>query len=292
MFSMTGYGRGSSESDAYRITIETKTVNHRYCDISIKMPKKLIVFEEKIKAKIKEKIHRGRVEIYINFEEISKQDYKICPNFSVLDQYFKAFESICKRYELEEKPNLKILSQYPDIFDSVYEETDEAAIWAIMAEALLKSLESVMSMRREEGRQMKKDIQERIVVLREQLGAVCQWAPEISRRHKEKMRERIAELLGDEIMVDEEKLAHEVAVFADKTTIAEEIVRLDCHFSQLECFLERKEPIGRKLDFLVQEVNREVNTIGSKSPDIDISKMVIEMKSAIEKIREQIQNIE
>ncbi len=292
VLSMTGYGRGEFENENYKITSEIKTVNHRYCDIIIKMPKKLIALEERMKAVIKEKINRGRVEVYINYDEVVKNEYNINPNYAVLDQYHGALSSIKEKYGLTESISLGLLSKYPDALEVTYEETDQEAVWAVMEASLNKAIESVFGMREVEGGKLKEDILERIESLKEMLDAIEVMVPEIVQNHKNKMTERIHELLDGEVEVDQDRIIHEVAVYADKTSIAEEVTRLYSHFDQLHDFLEKGGNVGRKLDFLVQELNREVNTIGSKSPDVDISNYVIEMKSEVEKIREQIQNIE
>jgi len=292
MLSMTGYGRGEFENENYRITAEMKTVNHRYCDIIIKMPKKLIALEERMKALIKEKVNRGRIEVYINYDELVKNEHNITPNFAVLDQYHEALTAIKDKYELTESISLGLLSKYPDALEVSYEETDQEAVWEVMEKALNKAIESVFTMREVEGGKLKQDIEERVSNLKTMLDSIEVLVPDIVQAHKTKMLDRIQELLEGEMEVDQDRVIHEVAVYADKTSIAEEVVRLYSHFDQMHTFLDQGGNVGRKLDFLVQELNREVNTIGSKSPDIDVSNYVIEMKSEVEKIREQIQNIE
>ncbi len=292
ILSMTGYGRGEYENDNYKIVTEMKTVNHRYLDIIIKMPKKLTALEERMKALIKERISRGRVEVYINYDEVVKNEYHVTPNFEVLDQYHGALVSIKEKYGLSESISVGLLSKYPDALEINYEETDLEAVWTVMEKSLLNSIESVFNMREVEGGKMKEDILSRVAAIKDMLQSIEALVPEIVQNHKEKMIERIRELLDGEVEVDQDRIIHEVAVYADKTSIAEEVTRLYSHFDQLYHFLDKGGNVGRKLDFLVQELNREVNTIGSKSPDIDISNYVIEMKSEVEKIREQIQNIE
>jgi uncharacterized protein (TIGR00255 family) len=292
ILSMTGYGRGEFENENYKIVTEMKTVNHRYCDIIIKMPKKLTALEERMKALIKERISRGRVEVYINYDEIIKNEYNVSPNFEVLDQYYGALTQIKDKYELKETISVGLLSKYPDALEISYEETDLEAVWAVMEKSLLNALDSVFNMRDVEGAKLKEDVISRVSNIKTMLQSIEALVPEIVQNHKEKMIERIRELLEGEVEVDQDRIIHEVAVYADKTSIAEEVTRLYSHFDQLDHFLQKGGSVGRKLDFLVQELNREVNTIGSKSPDIDISNYVIEMKSEVEKIREQIQNIE
>ncbi len=292
IYSMTGYGRGDQENDKYKIVAEIKTVNHRYCDIIIKMPKKLIALEEMMKSHIKETINRGRVEVYINYDELLKNDVTIKPNFGILDQYHEALMAVRNRYQLDANIDLGLMARYPDAMDVVYDEADLEVIWEVMKNSLTEALDSVKQMRQVEGDKLVVDVRQRVGMIESMLEEIEKLSPEILVNHKQKMIDRIQEVLEDQMEVDQERVIHEVAVYADKTNITEEIVRLRSHFGQLDKIISGGGAVGRKLDFLVQELNREVNTIGSKSPDIDISNYVIDMKSEIEKIREQIQNIE
>jgi uncharacterized protein (TIGR00255 family) len=289
---MTGFGRGESENKQYKIVIEIKSVNHRYNDIIIKMPKKLNVLEEKMKAKIKNYVNRGRVEVFVNFEESEAENFVITPNYTVLDQYVSALEAIKDKYTVVDDMGVSLLARYPDALKVEFQEADEELIWTLMESALTGALENLKTMRQVEGVKLKEDTISRVNVIRGIVKEIEKLAPDIVATHKEKMLERIKDLLNGTIEVDEQRIAMEIAVFSDKTNITEEIVRLESHFEQLVNILDESKPVGRKLDFLIQEMNREVNTIGSKSPDIDISNYVVDMKSEIEKIREQIQNIE
>jgi uncharacterized protein (TIGR00255 family) len=289
---MTGFGRGESENKQYKIVIEIKSVNHRYNDIIIKMPKKLNVLEEKMKAKIKNYVNRGRVEVFVNFEESEAENFVITPNYTVLDQYVSALEAIKDKYTVVDDMGVSLLARYPDALKVEFQEADEELIWTLMESALTGALENLKTMRQVEGVKLKEDTISRVNVIRGIVKEIEKLAPDIVATHKEKMLERIKDLLDGTIEVDEQRIAMEIAVFSDKTNITEEIVRLESHFEQLVNILDESKPVGRKLDFLIQEMNREVNTIGSKSPDIDISNYVVDMKSEIEKIREQIQNIE
>jgi len=291
-YSMTGFGRHESENNHYKIVVEIKSVNHRYNDIIIKMPKKLNALEEKMKTKIKGYVNRGRVEVFVNFEETEAENFLIKPNFTVLDQYVSALGAIKEKYEVVDDMGVSLLARYPDALKVEFQEADQDEIWALMNEALEGALVSLMNMREVEGVKLKEDTITRVNIIRDIVKEIEKLAPAIVATHKEKMLERIKELLDDSIELDEQRLAMEIAVFSDKTNITEEIVRLESHFEQLVNILDESKPVGRKLDFLIQEINREVNTIGSKSPDIDISNYVVDMKSEVEKIREQIQNIE
>ena len=291
-YSMTGYGRGEADSEFKKIIIEIKSVNHRYNDIIIKMPKKLFRFEDKMKSLIKKSVHRGRVEVYITLEETKGDDCVIAPNFKVLDQYYAALNEIKEKYSIEKSVDLHLMAKYPDAIKVEYKEEDEELLWELVQKSLTEALVSLVDMRKIEGEKLIVDIKERLDVLRKTLILIEENGEEIIKRYHVKMKDRIKELLEDKVELDEQRLAHEVAFFADKTNITEEIVRLRSHLEQFENIMSGNGQIGRKLDFLTQEVNREVNTIGSKSPDFDISNHVIELKSELEKIREQIQNIE
>ncbi len=291
VFSMTGYGRSEKESEQQKVLIEMKAVNHRYCDVVLKIPKKMAMFEDRMKKMVKAKINRGRVEIYMNFEEQRGEDFVVSPNYAVLDQYKAALEDIKGKYNISRDFDLNLLTRFQDVFSIEYKEIDEEAIWALVESAVNEALNSLVEMRQIEGNKLLEDINGRILTIKSIIKKLEERSPEIVVLHKAKMKDRISELLED-IELDEAKLAQEVAYFADKTSITEELVRLDSHLDQLANIFNEEKSIGRKLDFLLQEINREINTIGSKSPDVDISNYVIELKSEFEKIREQIQNIE
>jgi len=290
--SMTGFGRGEAAREQFKFVVEIKTVNHRYLDILIRMPKKLNQFEDRLKAIIKSKISRGRVEIYITSEESVADDFVITPNFTVLDQYQSALQAINARYGISDPITLSMLSRYPDALKTESKESDEETIWAALSEAAESALEALMDMRRREGATLRTDIMDRVNVVRATALEIDRFSPQILAAYRQKMTDRIREILADTVELDEGRILHEVAVYADKSNVAEEIVRLNCHLDQVDRILDDPAPAGRKLDFLVQEMNREINTIGSKSPDLTIANHVIEAKSEIEKIREQIQNIE
>lgn len=292
IYSMTGFGRGEATREQFKFVMEIKTVNHRYLDILIRMPKKLNQFEDRLKAIIKSKISRGRVEIYITSEESIADDFVITPNFAVLDQYHQAMEAIKDRYGIQDAISLSMMARYPDALKTESKESDEDAIWETLSEAAANALEALMDMRSREGASLRTDIVDRVAVVRKTALEIDSFSPQILASYQQKMMERIREILTDTVELDEGRILHEVAVYADKSNVAEEIVRLNCHLDQVSRILDDPAPAGRKLDFLVQEMNREINTIGSKSPDLTIANHVIEVKSEIEKIREQIQNIE
>lgn len=291
VYSMTGYGRSEKEAELQKVLVEMKAVNHRYCDVVLKIPKKMAMFEERMKKAIKQQVKRGRVEVYMNFEEQKGDDFIVSPNYAVLDQYKTALDEIKEKYGISRDFDLNLLTRFSDVFSIEYKEVDEEAVWQLIESSLTEALDSLMTMRRVEGQKLLEDIDGRLNTIKSIIIELEKRAPEIVVSHRSKMKERISELL-DDIELDEGKLAQEVAYFADKTNITEELVRLDSHLDQLSAIFKEEQSIGRKLDFLLQEINREINTIGSKSPDVDISNYVIELKSEFEKIREQIQNIE
>lgn len=292
IYSMTGYGRGEVETGVHKVVIEMKSVNHRYSEVLVKMPKKLNMFEDRIKNRVKNSISRGRLEIFINFEEQVGDDYAITPNFAVLDQYVSTLNAMKERYGITESISLGLLARYPEGLSITYKEADEDTIWALLSEALDKALDALMVMREREGEQLADDVLGRVDTVQEILGKIEAQSPQLVEAYQARLTERIKELLSEASDIDEARIVHEVAIFADKTNIAEEIVRLRSHFVQIADIFKTGGAIGRKLDFLIQEMNREINTIGSKSPDLGIASSVIEVKSEIEKIREQVQNIE
>lgn len=292
-YSMTGYGRGEASSDRIKIVVEIKSVNHRYSEIVAKIPKKMNPFEERVKAMIKDQVQRGRIELYVNYEEQVGADYSILPNDAVLDQYYAALKHLKDRYELRDDVTLSLMSRHPEAFRVEYVEVDGEAIWTVLEKAAAAAIAQMVEMRKTEGAKLVVDILERISQMKSRLDKIESQSPQIVEAYRQKMRDRLTDLLGDMgIQIDEARIAHEIAIFADKTNVTEEIVRLKSHFDQIADIIDQGGAAGRKLDFLVQEMNREVNTIGSKSPDFEISNDVIELKSELEKIREQIQNIE
>ena len=293
IYSMTGFGRGEFSNDAFDVTLEIKSVNNRYCDIIIKMPKKLNVFEDRIKNAIKSRLSRGRIDVYINIEEKAYDNYEVLPNYEILDKYVSVYKDMKARYEIKDDITLSLLTRVQEGLVVSYHERGEEDYWMAIEPALNIALERIEKMRSLEGQQLKNDIISKTMNIKKTLSSIELHAPRIVENYRIKTRERISDLLADmNAEIDEIRLANEIAIYADKTNINEEIVRIYSHLDQVQNILDATEPVGRKLDFLVQELNREVNTIGSKSPDLDVSNLVIELKSDIEQIREQIQNIE
>jgi uncharacterized protein (TIGR00255 family) len=291
--SMTGYGRGEYKDNSISLTAEIKTLNHKYNDIIIRLPKKLSLFEEKARNLVKEKIIRGKVEISVHIDEAKGGDVQIKPNFELLDKLIQALESINNKYELHKTVGIEHLMKFDDILTIEPVEEDLDLLWIKLETCISNALLNLMEMRQNEGNRISVDIMKRVEFVRTYVEEVNKRVPAVVQEYKEKLNQRINELLKDSgTQIDESRLALEVAIYADKSDITEEIVRMKSHLKELEKIPSETEPVGKKLDFLMQEMNREVNTMGSKSQDNTITSIVIELKSELSKIREQIQNIE
>ncbi|MFD2443464.1 YicC/YloC family endoribonuclease [Bacillus sp. CGMCC 1.16607] len=288
--SMTGFGRSQKESNDFSVTVEMKTVNHRFCEYHIRMPRQLLRIEEKIKKQISEYVQRGRVEVFITLEGNSAVHRKVSIDWSLLDEYYQYIIKIKEKYELHEDISIHDLLQREEWLqiDEVESGNDE------LEELVLKGVEEaanqLLGMRIVEGNELEIDIKKQLSILENTIEQVKQLSPLVVQQYKERLEKRIKEFISGSM--DEHRFITEVAIFADKVDINEELTRLNSHIRQFEVTLLLNEPIGRKLDFLLQEMNREVNTIGSKANDAKIAKEVIEMKSFLEKLKEQIQNIE
>lgn len=290
--SMTGFGRGENTDDIRQFTVEIKTVNHRYNDIVVRMPKKLSYLEENIKKLVKERINRGRVEIYVAFENVGQPDINLCLNKDLAKEYIDILKEIANDFHIKDDISTTFVSKFPDVVKIEDREEDQEAVWNCLRESVIQALDHLMDMRKDEGQKLANDIERRCNIINEVVEKIKIDSPKIIEEYRGKLRQRIEDMLGDSYAVDEQRLAMEVAYMADKSNITEEIVRLESHIHQLNKSLLVSEPIGRKLDFLIQEMNREINTIGSKTNDLGVTNYVVEVKSELEKIREQVQNIE
>ena len=290
--SMTGFGRGENNDGIRNFTVEMKSINHRYNDIIVKVPKHISYLEEKIKKEVKKHITRGRVEIYIGLEYVKDIEMEVKVNIPLVQSYKNALEKIGTELNIDSNLNIDLITKFPDILKTERKEEDEDEIWNSLKEGIRIALEELIAMREEEGKLLSNDIKEKTDKIESLINDIEERAPKVVLEYKEKLENRINELLENKYDIDESKLANEVAYFADKTGIDEEIVRFNSHIIQLRKSLESKDSIGRKLDFMLQEMNREVNTIGSKVGDIEITNKVVDIKTELEKIREQIQNIE
>jgi uncharacterized protein (TIGR00255 family) len=287
---MTGFGRGEYLSHDRKMTVEIKSVNHRYCDINIRMPKKISFLENNIRTYIKQNISRGKVDVYISYEDNSEGNECIKFNEDLIVQYLKYFNEISDKFNLENDIKVSNLTRYPEVIKLEEQKADEELLWDILKKSLEIAVDKLISTRKTEGELLKNDIITKLDCISELVDNIKLRAPFVVEEYKQKLQARINELLNH--VIDEARLAMEVAVFADKCCVDEEIVRLESHVQHMTQTLNKDIPIGRKLDFLLQEMNRESNTILSKSNDIEISNNGLELKTEIEKIREQIQNIE
>ena len=293
--SMTGYGRGIYSDNQRSITVEVKAVNHRYCDITVKMPRKYSFAEEKIKAAAKEVMRRGKIEIGVSIDNFGKSETDVNLNLEVAKRYYDVLTRLGQSFELsgDGQVPLSLLAGMTDVLTTVPAADDEEEFTRELMAALKEALEGISAMRTVEGEKLALDILKRADIIENTKNLIAERAPKIEREYKEKLKARITELLDGSVEVPEDRLALEAAIFADKANITEEIVRLGSHIDQLRTFINGdEETVGKKIDFLVQEMNREANTIGSKSNDMDITSWMLELKAEIEKIREQVQNIE
>ncbi len=290
--SMTGYGQGKAKNQEMSIVIDLKSVNNRYLDLNIRMPRKFNPFEDDLKEQIKRHLVRGKVDVFINIERSNREDLVITPDLPLLERYVRAYEAISEAFGLKDPVSLSLLTRVPEALIIEDRALDEDATKKLLLEAVDMALSEMKIMRKTEGEKLTLDILDKTDKMNLVLQQIEKVSATIPQRHKEKMLERIKDLLDQVEDFDEDKLNMEVAIFADRKDINEEIVRLKSHFDQVRSLMASREAVGRKLDFLLQEMNREVNTIGSKSPEYDISNQVVELKSYLEKIREQAQNIE
>ncbi|NLK42815.1 MAG: YicC family protein [Tissierellia bacterium] len=290
--SMTGYGRGEFANEFFSIIIEIKSVNHRYGDIVVKMPRHINFLEEKIKKTVKEKISRGKVDIFVNLEYINESAIDLKVDIPLAKAYKKILEELSRELSLEDNVKLFNILGLPEIIKTEKKELDEGLLWFSLKEALDKALDNILDMKTMEGEAIKNDMLLKLNEIEKLVDEIELRSPNVVLEYKERLEERIEELLDKDFKIDEERLAQEIAIFADKSNINEEIVRLKSHISQFKSIVGEEDAVGRKLDFLIQEMNRETNTIGSKANDISISNNVVKIKAEIEKIREQVQNIE
>ena len=289
MLSMTGYGRAMRELDGRQLTIELKSVNHRFLDLSFRMPRNLMFLEDDARKLIGARLSRGHVDVFMTYRNMRSDARKVQVDRALFDAYASALSSLTDS-GVEDDRSLMSIARLPDVLVVTEAEEDQDALRALLKETLDAALSQLIEMRRREGAEMKKDLAFRTDRIEEMTNAVEARYPETVEEYTRRLRASIEELIGRN--VDETRLLTEVAVMADRSAIAEETVRLHAHIAQLRECLEKAEPVGRRIDFLVQELNREVNTISSKSQDVPITQLVVSMKAEIEKLREQLQNIE
>ncbi len=291
--SMTGFGRSEYSDGKRNITVEIKSVNHRYSDISIKMPRRYGFAEDKVKALVKEKLRRGKVDVSIMVENITENDINIKLNEPIARQYYENLKALQETFDLQGNIDLRLLATMPDVMKAIPDVEDEEEITKAILVPVAEASANLEKMRAIEGEKLAEDLIGKGERIKELLDKIAERAPMVVAQYTARLRERITELLDGNASMPEERILTEAAIFADKSSIDEEITRLNSHLVQLKKIInEGKEAEGKKLDFLVQEMNREANTIGSKANDIIITNYMLEIKSEVEKIREQVQNIE
>ena len=290
--SMTSFGRSSSEEGKKRFfTVEMKSVNSRYLDANIRMPKSLISLEEEIRKMINNSLSRGKVDVFVNLKTYNEGDGVPKVDINLAQGYLQCLKEIEEKLGVKNDISVMQIARLPEVITVVEEEDKIEEIWQEIRPLIEESLNMMISMREAEGNKLKEDILSKITTVEELVSKVEEFADDIPKVFKVKLEERLKELLGN-VDIDENRVAMEVCMFADKSTVDEEIIRLRSHINQVRETLKLNEPVGRKLDFIVQEMNRETNTIGSKSSDIKMTNIVIDIKNILEKIREQVQNIE
>lgn len=289
--SMTGYGRCQELADGMDITVEIKAVNHRYFEYASRLPRAYGFLDDKLKSYLQGTIRRGKVDVNVYIEAADAPGSTVAVNHTLARGYLDALKEIAQTYGLRDDVTASALSRYPDVLIVHREEADEEAVWQAVRGVAETALARFVEMREREGEKLKEDILSRAQAILAAVEKVEERSPQTVKEHMDKVAARMQELLGT-ASVDEQRLLTEAAIFADKIAVAEETVRLRSHLEQLGQMLEGDEAVGRKLDFLVQEMNREANTIGSKAQDVTLARIVVDIKAEIEKIREQIQNLE
>ncbi|WP_099204334.1 YicC/YloC family endoribonuclease [Scatolibacter rhodanostii] len=289
--SMTGYGRHEEIISGRHITVEIKAVNHKFLEISQRITRGYLFLEDPIKTYLQSRVSRGKIDVYVQIETLESNDAKVLVNHTLVKGYVDAFQEIKETYEITEDISLTLLSKYADILTLNKTPEDEDEVVASVKQIVEKAVDAFVLMRETEGERLKADMLMRAAHIIEIVSEIEKTSPKTVQKYEERLRLKLEEVLQDK-QIDEQRILTEAALFADKVAVDEETVRLKSHFKQLENMVESDAPVGRKIDFLVQEMNREANTIASKSMNSEIAYMIVEIKAEIEKIREQVQNIE
>lgn len=291
VLSMTGYGRAEQTLNGRNITVEIRSVNARFFEYSSRMPRTCAFLDDKLKALVGERVHRGKVELNLTIQSVAAADTVVQVNWPLAESYRQALSAMAERLDIKNDVTVMGLARFPDVLSQTAAPADPDALWADVAGVAAQAVEAFLAMRATEGAKLKDDVENRLQVVEDLVGQIEQGSAGRVQAYTERLYARLQELLADR-NIDENRILTEAALFADKTAIDEETVRLHSHVAQYREILTLEEPIGRKLDFLTQELNREANTIGSKCQDAALTRLVVALKSEIEKIREQIQNIE
>lgn len=289
--SMTGFGRYEMADSERKIVVEIKAVNHRYCDVSVRMPKKISFFEAGVRNVLKRYISRGKVDVFISYEDYGGIREYVRYNTEIAREYWEKLQKIGRDFEIENDVSVSVLSGFPEVLTIEEQAVDEGEIWSVVENAVQKAAERFVEAREAEGENLKQDLLSKLDGMRVMVDFIEERAPQVIAEYRKKLKDKISELLGD-VKLEENILAAEVTVFADRICVDEETVRLKSHINSMKAALCEGANIGRKLDFIAQEMNREANTILSKSSDLAVTNRAIDLKTEIEKVREQIQNIE
>ncbi len=289
--SMTGYGRCERIIGTKKITAELKSVNHRFSDYNIKVPRQYGFLEDRVRQFISKEVARGKIDVYVSIESCGEADKTVTVNKELAGNYVEILRDLCETFSLKDDISVSTIASFTDIFRAEPKRDDEEEIWTAVSEVLADAVSSFISMRAREGERIERDLRERVTYMKSLANEIDKLSPMAVQVYKDKLYQKIKEVI-DEREPDDTRILTEVAIFADKVAVNEETVRLASHYDEFFTILDSNEPAGRKLDFLIQEINREVNTIGSKASDLEIAKLVVTLKGEIEKLREQIQNIE
>lgn len=289
--SMTGYGRAELSTNGYRAIVEIKAVNHRYAEFVFRMPRDYLMFEESLKKIVAAHVRRGRLDVYITVEKTSLASHKLSIDMSLAESVKRVADQLESRLGLQNNLTVADMIQIPDLM-RIEEESDQEIIGPLLEQSVREAVQALVHMRQQEGQRLKLDFHKRLHMLQEIVQQMEKRSPQTVHEYKEKLELRMRELLNGLAKIEESRILTEIALMADRVSIVEELVRLKSHMEQFFQVLQAEEPVGRKLDFLVQEMNREVNTIGSKANDLSLSTFVVEAKSILEQIREQVQNVE
>ena len=291
MKSMIGFGRSKLEINSREYIVEIKSVNHKYSDISIKLPRNIMCFEEKIKKIISNNISRGKVDVFVTFNNYSEEGKDVVINKELAQNYINQLKELAQENGLDDKIRVTEITKMPDVLQLKIQDAESDVIWQELEKCVTEAVNNFVEMREVEGERIKQDLLTRINNVESLVNSIFSNTTGLIEEYVVKLRERIKEILSTDV-VDEARLAQEIVIYADKCSVEEELTRLRSHISQFRSLLETKEPVGKKIDFLIQEMNRETNTIASKSVKLEITNLAIEIKTAIEDIREQVQNIE
>jgi uncharacterized protein (TIGR00255 family) len=289
--SMTGFGKGEGDTSLGKLSVEVRSVNHRYCDINVKLPKRLAPFENRVKEAVRSQVSRGRIDVSLKLDNLGEEKVQLHVDLHLAEQYYQALQSLREKLQLKDEVSLSLLAGSKDLITAKEETGDIEPYWQEMVPILKRSFQDLDEMKRSEGESIARDIQQRLQYIAQQLTWIKQRFPSCLEAYQNRLRERLQSLLKG-METDLLRFQQEVAFLAERTDITEEIVRTESHLNQFATLLEGEEPSGRKMEFLLQEIHREVNTVSAKASDAEISQRVVEIKGELEKIREQVQNIE